>query len=109
MTSNLQVASPLTSEEHFPYLPKPQKEEKRRIVTAVVGMLCGDGIVIAADQQVSVPGHFKYHESKIEVQEGPNWAVTFAYAGSPGLAKEVKNKILEHLKVSRSSLEVSGG
>ncbi|HUY14501.1 MAG TPA: hypothetical protein VMX16_12895 [Terriglobia bacterium] len=68
-------------------------------MTAVIGMVCSDGIVIAADQQISVPGQFKYHECKIEVQDrSPDWIVTFAYAGSPSLMKEAKGKILEKLR-----------
>lgn len=67
-------------------------------MTAIIGMVCKVGIVMAADRQISVPGQFKYHEPKIGAQETEDWSVVFAYAGSPDLWKEAREKMLGKLK-----------
>lgn len=63
-------------------------------VTIAVGMVCRDGVVIAADTQISSPGYYKYHESKVHVTEGGDYALGFGYAGAPGLYREAREAIM---------------
>lgn len=75
----------------------PSAPRKVRVMTAVIGMVCTDGIVLAADQQISLPGEAKHHEHKIDGQEGFDWTVAFAYSGSTDLMKEATEKIIKKL------------
>lgn len=76
-----------------PYLPKPQQAPRKEAVTIVIGFRCVDGIVICADQQITAAGAFKYHEPKISAEDFETFTAVFAYAGLPGLAQEVHNKV----------------
>lgn len=69
-------------------------------MTMAVGMLCRDGVVIAADSQLSRPDYDKRYESKVHFcdDQKQQWALLFGYAGSPGLDEEVRNKILGRLR-----------
>jgi hypothetical protein len=80
----------------LPYTPpKPNVRKEDKTMTMVAGFRCTDGIVICADQQMTSPGGFKYHECKISIEEGGSaWRLVFAYAGVPGLAKEAREKIM---------------
>jgi 20S proteasome alpha/beta subunit len=66
-------------------------------MTIAIGMHCQDGIVIAADSQISAPDHHKYFESKVSYTDGPDWALMFGYSGDPGLHKEARDKIMRTL------------
>jgi len=44
-------------------------------------------------EQITASGAFKYHEPKISAEDFDNFTAVFSYAGSPGLAQEVHNKI----------------
>src|ERR1700730_1905260 len=63
----------------------------------VMGFRCRDGIVLCADQQVSISGAFKYHERTITVEVEERQSIVLAYSGLPSLArkfrKEIRNKI----------------
>lgn len=67
-------------------------------MTIVLGFRCSDGIVIAADRQITAAGAFKYHEPKVSDEEFDTFDAVFAYAGSPGLAQEVHDKISSILR-----------
>jgi 20S proteasome alpha/beta subunit len=66
-------------------------------MTIALGMCCTDGIVIAADSQISAIDHHKYFESKVSYTDGPDWALMFGYAGDPGIYKEARDKIMRLL------------
>lgn len=80
--------------------PKPERLPRVKAVTIAVGMVCQNGVVIAADSQVSVPDYYKYHESKIHYTEGEDWALLFAYAGDPGLYQQARNEIAKRFRDS---------
>ena len=67
-------------------------------MTIVLGFRCTDGVVICADQQITAPGAFKYHQTKITVEDFEGFSAVFAYAGQPGLALEVHDKIAKVLR-----------
>ncbi len=66
-------------------------------MTIVAGFRCKDGLVICADQQISLEHHHKYYERKIFIEEGAGWVVAMGYSGSPSLAKEAREKIAKAL------------
>ncbi len=67
-------------------------------MTIVLGFRCADGVVMCADQQITAPGAFKYHQTKITVEDFEGFSAVFAYAGQPGLALEVHDKIAKVLR-----------
>jgi hypothetical protein len=50
-------------------------------MSVVIGIVCTDGIVLAADQQISIPNYSKRHEHKIDGPQGEDWTVAFAPLG----------------------------
>jgi len=54
--------------------------------------------VIGADSQISAPGYYKYHESKVGFTHGQDWALLFGYAGDPGLYQQARNAIAAGLR-----------
>ena len=67
-------------------------------MTIVLGFRCTDGVIICADQQITSPGAFKYHQTKISIERFKSFDAVFAYAGQPGLALEVHDKIVSALR-----------
>lgn len=70
---------------------------KAEAVTIAIGMKFKNGIVLAADQQISAHGYHKYEEPKIFPVEFGNYLVFLSYADTPSLAKEAKERIAKHL------------
>ena len=64
-------------------------------MTIAIGMRCFDGIVLAADQQITAPNGTKYSEEKIRIIDGRDWVLAITYADSTGLMKEAQKKILD--------------
>lgn len=62
-------------------------------MTIVVGFRCSDGIVLGADRQITATGAFKYHEPKYRIENFDTFTAVFAYAGLPGMAQEIHDKI----------------
>jgi 20S proteasome alpha/beta subunit len=75
-------------------------------MTIALGMCCTDGIVIAADSQITRPDYYKYYESKVSYTEGKDWALLFGYADSPGLYKEAREKIARKLPNTGPTLDL---
>jgi hypothetical protein len=82
---------------NLPLKPDSERPTRPTSMTALIGMVCTNGIVICADQQVSAADSYKYNERKISVETGSDWGVIFAYAGLPTLMKEVSQKITKQL------------
>jgi 20S proteasome alpha/beta subunit len=108
-TNERSVLLPLAERCHAPkplqsYLEglgtRPQKPyifsrtSEAKAMTVVVGIPCSDGIVLAADQEISSPGWHKYHESKLFVVDGWDSRIVLGYSGLPSLAKEAREKII---------------
>ncbi|HEV2500577.1 MAG TPA: hypothetical protein VGY31_13455 [Terriglobia bacterium] len=74
-------------------------------MSAVISMVCTDGVVLAADKQITVPGYFKYHKTKIDGLEGKGWTVAYAYAGSPDLMKEATERIFGKIKPDNPNID----
>src|SRR6266852_9137771 len=78
-------------------LPKPEKKHfriKGRAMTICAAIRCADGIVLAADREIT-RGDTKYYETKLfTVNNSPEWSITFGYAGHPDFAKTIYNKLL---------------
>jgi 20S proteasome alpha/beta subunit len=89
------------------YPPKPLKDLRRHVMTIVLGFRCTDGVIICADQQITAPGAFKYHQTKIKVEHFDSFAAVFAYSGLPGLALEVHDKIANTLRKMSADQPVS--
>ena len=66
-------------------------------MTIAIGMRCIDGIVLAADQEITGPSGVKYYEEKIRIIEGQGWVLAITYADSTGLMKEAQKKILDFI------------
>jgi hypothetical protein len=65
-------------------------------VTIGIGFKCIDGIVLAADQQVTWRDSHKSYERKLcGHSSGKEWNATFTYAGSPVLWKSFNDKFGE--------------
>jgi 20S proteasome alpha/beta subunit len=78
-----------------PYIRSDRQESKA--MTIVLGFKCEGGIVLCADQQISAPDAFKYHERKITAVESGVCKVIFGYSGLPSLAREAQEKITKGL------------
>src|SRR6185437_587764 len=80
-------------------LPKPHytpRLPKVRAVTIALGFRCSDGIVLCADQQMTVQGWHKFRETKmyaIAGIEAPSYTVMLTYAGSPHAMKALHQKM----------------
>jgi 20S proteasome alpha/beta subunit len=66
-------------------------------MTIAVGMLCEDGIVLGADRLVTLEDGHKYEEQKIFPIDGGDWKAVLTYAGDPGFAKEVHQRLSTRL------------
>lgn len=65
-------------------------------MTIGVGFKCIDGIVLAADQQVTWKDSHKFNESKLRGHSsGGEWNATFTYAGNPVLWQSFNDKFGE--------------
>ncbi len=84
----------------------PSAPPKVRAMSAVIGIACTDGIILAADQQISLPDYCKRHESKITGPQGQDWTVLFAYSGSPSLMKEVSGRIQDRINSTTPDVEI---
>jgi 20S proteasome alpha/beta subunit len=66
-------------------------------MTIVIGMLCSDGIVLAADRQLTRTDGHKYEEQKIFPIDGRDWKAVLTYAGDPGFVREVQQRLVDSL------------
>jgi 20S proteasome alpha/beta subunit len=66
-------------------------------MTIAIGMLCSDGIVLAADRQLTLEGGHKYQEQKIFPIDGGDWKAVLTYAGSPDFVREVQERLVRRL------------
>jgi hypothetical protein len=89
-----------------PYI-QPDKREKKAM-TIALGFPCIDGIVLCSDSQVTMPGHMKYHESKIHtvtwMSEEANWTVGLAYSGDPDVMSSLFDKMNDILSAHGNAL-----
>ncbi|MGH9327052.1 MAG: hypothetical protein ACRD2B_10275 [Terriglobia bacterium] len=69
-------------------------------MTIAIGALCREGFVIAADSQISVPGYYKFHESKVHLTDGPGFDLIFSYSDDPALYQEARDKIVTQFRSS---------
>jgi 20S proteasome alpha/beta subunit len=66
-------------------------------MTIALGMVCSDGIVLAADRQLTLTDGHKYQEQKIFPIDGGDWKAVLTYAGDPGFVREVQQKLVSNL------------
>jgi 20S proteasome alpha/beta subunit len=86
--------------------PKPQfiscsqrrRLPERKAMTIGIGFLCQDGVVLAADRQVTVEGYYKDHQSKLTVITHPQCHVVSTYAYLPNLANVLNHKVNLYLQ-----------
>lgn len=78
-------------------------------MTIAIGMRFRDGLVLAADQELSVEGSHKFQEEKIFHEEGKHWELFFSYADTPTLAKEAQEKITNKLSQIEDTLDEQYG
>jgi 20S proteasome alpha/beta subunit len=80
---------------------KPSKERKEVQVaearTLVIGFRCRDGVILAADTQLTVPGQFKYPESKLRYFNGKTFRAFFGYAGGADFSKMCIHDLMNRL------------
>jgi 20S proteasome alpha/beta subunit len=79
--------------------PKFERLRTENSVTIALGMKCLDGVLVAADRQITKEGGLKYQQDKILlggtiVSKFP-MDFALAYAGSPDLAKNLVGKVAE--------------
>jgi hypothetical protein len=65
--------------------PKPARLPQRKAVTIGVGYHCKDGVVIAADQQHTVKGYYKFHARKLGNLVYGGSLIAWTYSGYPNL------------------------
>lgn len=76
--------------------PKQKRLPERKAVTIALGFRCSDGVVLCADQQMTVQGWHKFHETKmyaIAGMEAPSYTVMLTYAGNPHAMKALHQKM----------------
>jgi len=75
-------------------------------MTTTIGMRFKDGIILAADQEISF-GDSKFQEEKIfAIDDIQQWKVFIGYADTPSLAKEAVERIREHLLALDKSFDI---
>jgi 20S proteasome alpha/beta subunit len=79
------------------YPPTINPSRRLKPMTIAVGMLCSDGIVLAADRQITLTDVHKYQEQKIFPIDGGDWLAVLTYAGDPGFVKEVQQRLVNGL------------
>jgi 20S proteasome alpha/beta subunit len=89
--------------------PKFQRLRTESSVTIALGMKCMDGVLVAADRQITKEGGLKYQQDKIlvggTVVSSFTMDFALAYAGSPDLAKGLLNKVgMATLKVCEGNV-----
>jgi hypothetical protein len=68
--------------------PTPLRLPRGKAVTIGIGCLCEQGILLAADTQITFPESHKYYECKIYYHGvAGEWATGFTFAGSPAVMK----------------------
>lgn len=75
--------------------PQPKRLPKRKAVTIGIGFKCSNGIVLAADTQVTWEGSHKDYECKLYPHRQHEWTVVFTFSGSPSLMKSFDGKFGE--------------
>jgi hypothetical protein len=90
--------------------PKPKRlREKRPHMTVVLGTLCKDGLVIAADREVSGEGEVKFYDKKLFTFHTTNTDVVLGYAGirdvMKGIEEDLRNR-LEGQNKSSADIEI---
>jgi 20S proteasome alpha/beta subunit len=88
---------------HTKVFPSPKKRLalRSKAVTIGIGFRCRDGIVLAADQQVTWEDSHKAYECKFRCHFSDGWNVAFTYAGSPVLWKSFNDKFGEAMNLLR--------
>lgn len=75
-------------------LPRPVRHQikrpssRRKVVTMAAGFLCSDGVVIAADRQIT-GSQYTYQECKLNTLKWANGTAIWGYSGSPDTAKRL--------------------
>ena len=88
--------------------PSPKRLALRRqVVTIGIGFRCRDGIVLAADQQITWEDSHKAFERKLRSHFSEGWNATFTYAGSPILWKSFNDKFGEAIALLPDPLTVN--
>lgn len=72
---------------------------KRKAVTIGVGFKCSNGIVLAADTQMTWKDSHKYYECKLYPHRQHEWTVVFTFAGDPSLMKSFNDKFGDAMKL----------
>jgi len=62
-------------------------------MTIALGIQCREGVVLCTDSQVTKEGGLKFNEGKIFNLYGDNERILLCYAGSPDIAKVIKERI----------------
>jgi hypothetical protein len=71
---------------------------RRQAVTIGIGFKCIDGVVLAADQQVTWGESHKSYERKFRSHSsGDEWNASFTFSGSPVLFKSFNDKFGESM------------
>jgi hypothetical protein len=88
----------------FDNRPRFRRLPERKAVTIGIGFLCEDGVLIAADNLISVPGYHKYYECKLYPHSREGLAVTFTFSGNPIVMKMFNGKFEKVLGQLRGSI-----
>lgn len=67
-------------------------------MTIAVGFQCRNGIVLCADRQFTSAGFYKYSQEKFTQCMPGMCDVVFTFSGSPNLATEIQDKIIDRLE-----------
>jgi hypothetical protein len=76
-------------------------------VTIGIGFKCINGIVLAADTQVTLQDSHKYYECKLYPHKQDEWTVVFTFAGDPMLMKSFDGKFKDAMKLCPPPYTVS--
>lgn len=76
-----------------PYPRRPESNRRKPPMTAAVGMVCEDGVVLATDSMFKVGDNVTYGDKIYPLLQRPWLAGAVAGAGAVGFIKSVKEKI----------------
>jgi len=100
---------PLTTIPRLRPTFKPERLRRRKAVSIGIATICTDGLVIAADRQITNPAGFKFYECKllkIPLSE-ERGTLVLGYAGSPDTMRvvlEALRKKFEHQDKGREQI-----
>jgi 20S proteasome alpha/beta subunit len=73
-------------------------------MTIGIGVLCGDGIVLGADTQVTLPGVYKVYERKLFCHDdSARWTAVLAFCGSVDFMRSFNERFADEMQLAEQN------